>query len=469
MKDQNIGIVVLAAGKGTRMKSSLPKVLQPVLEEPLLYYPLKACVDCGLENMAVVSGFGAEKVSSYLEEKWPDAEMILQEPQLGTGHAVQSAWKWIERFDTVVVIPGDAPLVLPQTIDHLVSGHLSNSRDATFIAFAPPDPSGYGRVVESESGVKIVEEKDATGEQKRIRWVNSGFYVFRSSSLLGSLDELDCRNAQNEFYLTDIIPVIAQNGGSTGFIRCENAVEMEGVNTPAHLESATGVLRNRIIKRHMDAGVKCMDASTVWVGPEVVMGEDVWLEPFVQIWGSSNIGPGSRMGSFSVVRNTRIGHNVHLSGHVMISDSILHDEVKVGPFAVMRNGAEAMDGSFAGKFVEVKKSVIGEGSKVPHLAYIGDATIGRESNIGAGCITCNYDGVKKNPTRIGDRCFVGSDTMLVAPVTLEDDAYTAAGSVITKDVSEGSLAIGRARQKTLEGWVHKRRDKMRMESGEGGR
>ncbi len=469
MKNQNIGIVVLAAGKGTRMKSSLPKVLQPVLEEPLLYYPLKACVDCGLENIAVVSGFGAEKVSSYLEDKWPDAEMIVQEPQLGTGHAVQSASKWIEKFDKVLVIPGDAPLVSPETLDFLVSGHLSELRDATFLAFAPADPAGYGRVVENKDGPRIVEEKDATEQEKQIRWVNSGFYAFSVPVLLDSLVELDCKNAQKEFYLTDIVPVIARNGGVTGCLRCEEAKEMEGVNTPTHLESATGVLRNRIMKRHMDAGVKCMDASTVWVGPEVVIDEDVWLEPFVQVWGRSHIGPGSRIGSFSVVRNTRIGHNVHLSGHVMISDSILHDEVKVGPFAVMRNGAEAMDGSFAGKFVEVKKSVIGEGSKVPHLAYIGDATIGRESNIGAGCITCNYDGVKKNPTRIGNRCFVGSDTMLVAPVTVEDDAYTAAGSVITKDVSEGSLAIGRARQKTLEGWVHKRREKMRMESGEGGR
>ncbi len=457
MPGSGTGVLILAAGKGTRMKSETPKVLLPLLDEPVLYYPMTSTDFPDFSGRAVVVGYGSASVAEYLNAVWPGTEVVVQAEQLGTGHAVASARDWISRFEHVMVIPGDVPLISKETFSLVNSRHVEGEKDCSFLVFEPSDPSGYGRVLDTDKGFRIVEEKDALEHEKKCGRVNGGVYAFRTSVLLEQLDSLDRNNAQGEYYLTDIIHNLCSSGKSVQMIMCQDPEEMEGVNDPLQLDRVSRILRKRILEVHMANGVKCVDSESVWIGPGVRMGEDVMLEPFVQIWGSSKIGTGARLGSFSIVRNSNIGENVHLLGHVVIHDSTVRERARLGPFSFVRDGSEIMAGAFVGKFVEVKKSTIGEGSKVPHLSYIGDATVGVGTNIGAGTITCNFDGEKKNPTFIGNRCFVGSDTMLVAPVSLGDESYTAAGSVVTKDVPSGSLAIGRARQKNVDGWVKRRK------------
>ncbi|MDT8284557.1 MAG: bifunctional UDP-N-acetylglucosamine diphosphorylase/glucosamine-1-phosphate N-acetyltransferase GlmU [Thermovirgaceae bacterium] len=457
MPESGTGVLILAAGKGTRMKSETPKVLLPLLDEPLLYYPMTSTSSSAFSGRAVVVGHGSGSVAEYLEKTWPGTEVVIQEEQLGTGHAVAVAREWIARFEHVLIIPGDVPLISRETLSLIHSRHLEGSEDCSFLVFEPTDPTGYGRVLDTDTGIRIVEEKDAMEHEKKCGRVNGGIYAFRTSILLEQLDFINRNNAQGEYYLTDIIHNLCSCGNKVRMILCSDPEEIEGVNDPVQLDRISRALRRRILARHMENGLKCVDSESVWIGPGVTIDGDVSMEPFVQIWGSSRIGTGSSLGSFSIVRNSFIGENVHLSSHVVIQDSTIRNSACLGPFAFIRDGSEVMGGAFVGKFVEIKKSTIGEGSKVPHLAYIGDATVGIDSNIGAGTITCNYDGNRKNPTFIGDRCFVGSSTMLVAPVSLGDGSYTAAGSVITKDVPPGSLAIGRARQKNIEGWACRRK------------
>lgn len=457
MPGSGTGVLILAAGKGTRMKSETPKVLLPLLGEPILYYPMASTDSSDFSGRAVVVGHGGESVAEYLHSVWPETEIVVQTEQLGTGHAVASAREWIGRFEHVMVIPGDVPLISKETFALVNSRHVEGEEDCSFLVFEPSDPTGYGRVLDTDRGFRIVEEKDAREGEKQCSRVNGGVYTFRTSVLLEQLDFLDRNNAQKEYYLTDIVNNLCSSGKSVRMIMCQDPEEMEGVNDSFQLDGVSRALRRRILAVHMANGVKCVDSESVWVGPGVTIGKDVMLEPFVQIWGSSEIGMGTRLGSFSIVRNSIIGENVHLLGHVVINDSVVMDRSCIGPFSFIRDGSEVMAGALVGKFVEIKKSTIGEGSKVPHLAYIGDAKVGFGVNIGAGTITCNFDGEKKNPTFIGDRCFVGSDTMLVAPVSLGDESYTAAGSVITEDVPSGSLAIGRARQKNIDGWVQRRK------------
>lgn len=457
MTEQGTGVLILAAGKGTRMKSETPKVLISLLEEPILYYPMTSTDSQDFSGRAVVIGHGSEMVSRYLDEAWPGTEVIVQKEQLGTGHAVMTARSWVSRFEHVLVIPGDVPLISGNTLHNLNSRHLENGNACSFLVFEPADPTGYGRVLDTDLGFRIVEEKDAREHEKKCCRVNSGIYVFRTSALLDQLEKLGRDNSQGEYYLTDVIHGLCDLGEKVGMIICPDPDEIEGVNDPVQLDRVSRILRKRIMDRHMENGLKCVDSGTVWIGPGVKVGYDVTVDPFVQLWGDTAIGSFSRVGSFSIVRNSIIGENVHLLGHVALNDSIVRNNALVGPFTFVRDGSEIGEGAFAGKFVEIKKSLIGEGAKVPHLSYIGDATVGRGSNIGAGTITCNYDGERKNPTHIGEGCFVGSDTMLVAPVTLGDGSYTAAGSVITSDVPAGSLAVGRAKQKNIEGWIRRRR------------
>ncbi len=451
------GVLVLAAGKGTRMKSETPKVLLRLLDEPLLYYPMRSTDAPDFSGRAVVVGHGSETVSQYLQNAWPGTEVVIQQEQLGTGHAVFSARKWISRFERVMIIPGDVPMITGETLARLNSRYLEADEDCTFLVFEPSDPTGYGRVLDTEKGFRIVEEKDAKEHEKKCGRVNSGIYIFRTGSLLEQLENIGRENSQGEFYLTDVIHNLCEEDKRVGMMVCPDPDEMEGVNDPLQLDRVSRIMRRRILDRHMKNGLKCVDSETVWIGPGVSIGDDVTVEPFVQVWGRSDIGSRSRLGSYSIVRNSILGENVHLSGHVVICDSRAGDNSVLGPFTYVRDGSELGEGAFAGKFVEIKKSMIGEGVKVPHLSYIGDATVGKGSNIGAGTITCNYDGERKNPTTIGEGCFVGSDTMFVAPVSLGDRSCTAAGSVITKDVPAESLAIGRARQKNIEGWARRKR------------
>ncbi len=464
------GALVLAAGRGTRMKSDLPKVLLPILDRPVLYFALRAleglAAEGAIHDTAVVVGHRGELARDYLASEWPGTVPIWQHEQLGTGHAVQIAREWWEGFDHLLVLPGDVPMLTGGALARLMEDHKKEEADCSFISFKAANPYGYGRVVHSGDGVSIVEEKDASETERLLSEVNSGVYIFKVSSLLPHIYRLDNENAQGEFYLPDIIKMMGRDGMAVRAVPGGREDEFRGINTPRQLAEAVSLIKEGIVEQMLAGGVRMADPSSVWIGPGVTIEEDVFIEPFVQIWGDTSIGSGSRIGPFSVLRNMTIGRGVDVSSHAVLSDSILGDGVKAGPFIVVRDGAEFAPQSQGGKFVEVKKSKIGRRSKAPHLSYIGDATLGEDVNIGAGTITCNYDGVNKNKTVIGDRCFVGSDTMLIAPVTLGDDASTAAGSAITQDVPDGALAVGRARQRNIAGWSER---KKKSGSGGGGR
>jgi bifunctional UDP-N-acetylglucosamine pyrophosphorylase/glucosamine-1-phosphate N-acetyltransferase len=450
------GALVLAAGKGTRMKSETPKVLHPLLEEPILHYPLCALREAGFEKIAVVVGYGGETVAEWIGREWPDVEIVWQREQKGTGHAVQAAASWWRRFQDVLVVPGDTPLLSSATLASFADRHRGADAQGSFLSFIPPDPRGYGRVVRDMNGVRIVEEKDASGEERHIREVNSGIYLFRTSELDQVIGRLSDENAQREYYLTDVIPMLSSLGERVEVTTCHNPGELLGINTPGQLAEANALLRDRILDAWMNAGVKIADPTSTWIGPRAVLEEDVWIAPNVQIYGRCRIGRGCRIGSFSVLRDACLAENVRVEGWARISDSRIGPTASVGPFSVVRDGCELEEGVLAGRFVELKKTRLGRGAKVPHLSYLGDADVGEGTNVGAGTITCNYDGRRKNPTRIGRNCFVGSDTMLVAPVTLGDGASTGAGSVITRDVPEGALGIGRAKQRNIPDWASRR-------------
>ena len=453
------GALVLAAGKGTRMKSDLPKVLLPVLDQPVLYYildTLRRCMASSkgcVQQLAVVVGHRGETVQEYLGSNWPEALPLWQHEQLGTGHAVQIAKEWWTGLDHLLVLPGDVPLLTEASLSGLVEEHIVSGADCSFISFHASDPSGYGRVVREGKEISIVEDKDASEAQKALTEVNSGIYIFKTSSLLPHIYRLDNENAQGEYYLPDIIAMMIRAGGKVTASLSSDEGEFAGINTPLQLADAATALRRRILRRHLLAGVRMQDPDSVWIGPEVVIADNVLLEPSVQLWGRTEVARGAHVGSFSILRNVVLEEDACVVSHAVLSDSVFRKGSQVGPFIVVRDGAVFEEDSRGGKFVEVKKSRVGKGSKVPHLAYIGDAEIGAETNIGAGTITCNYDGKKKNPTTIGNRCFIGSDTMLVAPVNVGDDGFTAAGSVITQDVPEGALAVGRAKQRNIEGWA----------------
>lgn len=454
----NFCVLILAAGKGTRMHSEKPKVLQNILEEPILFYPIEAVRGAGFRHVSAVVGYAGEQVAGWLQNSYPDVETIWQREQLGTGHAVKIAADWWKRYDHVLILPGDTPLITSDTLRSLMERHVENNNQCTFLSFDIPDPEGYGRVIRDGLSVRIVEHKDATAEERKCREVNSGMYVFSSSALASVIDDLGCENHQKEYYLPDAIPLIHKAGGRVEAFKASSHTEFHGVNDPIQMAESAECLRTRILNEAMRKGLKCMDPRSTWIGPEVVIGEDVTIEPNVQIWGKSEVGNCARIGSFSVLRGAKIGNGAALAGSVRIQDSVIGDHVTVGPFVFIRENTVLAEHVHVGRFVEIKKSVVGKSSKIPHLSYIGDTEIGTGTNIGAGTITCNYDGVKKNKTKIGSNCFIGSDTMLVAPVELEDNAVTGAGSVITQDVPEGALAVARARQRNIEGW-HSRKQK----------
>ncbi|HPU77333.1 MAG TPA: bifunctional UDP-N-acetylglucosamine diphosphorylase/glucosamine-1-phosphate N-acetyltransferase GlmU [Thermosynergistes sp.] len=457
-----VGALVLAAGKGTRMKGSFSKVMLPVLGEPMIYYPLRALSEAGIKDIAVVVGWGGEAVESYLASRWPDVAVLWQREQLGTGHALMVAEPWWASLDELLVLPGDVPLVGADVLEALSRRHMDEMTEATFLTMTLDDPSGYGRVIQVDGRVRIVEDKDASQAERSIQEVNSGIYAFNAAPLADLIHRLNNDNAQKEYYLTDVLRLLSADGKRVAVLNWPDPEELAGVNDPVQLAQAAAMLRDRLLYRWMkEFGLKCLDPNSVWIGPEVSFEEDVWIDPWVELLGKTSVGSGSRIASFTIIRNSKLGSGVQVRGHVVLEDSVVGDGATIGPFAHLRNGAEVGEGAHVGKFVEIKNSTVGQNSKVPHLSYIGDALIGKETNIGAGTITCNFDGRRKHQTHIGDRCFVGSDTMLVAPVSLGDDSYTGAGSVITRDVPEGALAIARARQRNVEGWAKKRKEEER--------
>ncbi len=451
-------VVVLAAGEGTRMRSALPKVLHEMAGRTLVGHMLTAVAPLGADTTLVVVGAGREAVAAHLGRVAPDAVPVVQAEQRGTGHATRVALEAAAGVDgTLLLLPGDTPLLRTETLRRLVEEHQSGGAVATVLTAVVPDPTGYGRVLRRDDGSvgAVVEHRDATDEQRAVHEINTSVYAFESGPLRDALSRLSTANAQGEEYLTDVVGLFVAAGLTVGALVADPA-ETAGVNDRVQLAAAHRAYNDRLLTGWMRAGVTVVDPATTWVDAEVELAPDVVLRPGVQLHGRTRVERGAEVGPDCTLLDTVVGQRArvvraHCAGAVVGADA------EVGPFAYLRPGAMLGAGSKVGTYVEVKASDIGPGAKVPHLSYVGDATVGAGTNLGAGNIVANYDGVAKHRTVIGEHVRTGSDTVLVAPVTVGDGAYTASGSVITEDVPPGALGIGRARQTNKPGWVAKRR------------
>jgi bifunctional UDP-N-acetylglucosamine pyrophosphorylase/glucosamine-1-phosphate N-acetyltransferase len=446
--------LILAAGEGTRMKSELPKVAHVVLGVPMVRLVVDAARAFGADPVVVITGHRAEVVEALL----PGETCVRQDRQLGTGHAVTCAADALAGVSgSLLVLSGDTPLIRPETLGALVGARERAGAAASVLTANIPDPS-LGRVVRDADGAvaAIVEHKDATPEQAAIAEVNTGTYCFDAEVLFRHLSRLKSDNAQGEFYLTDMIALLRSEGLAVVTATTDHPIEAMGVNTRLQLAEASRALQARLNDAHMLAGVTMTDPALVWVSPSVSMGRDVVLEPMTFLMGDTTVGDGAVVGPSTRVEDSMIGAGARIDSSVLRS-VVVGDGATVGPMGFLRPGTVLEARAKTGAFVEVKNSRVGERSKVPHLSYIGDADIGHDVNVGAGSITCNYDGHAKNTTVIGDGAFIGSDTMLVAPVTIGEGATTAAGSAITHDVPAGALGIERTEQRNVEGWADRKR------------
>ena len=449
-------VMILAAGLGTRMKSRRAKVLHELAGRPLIAYLLRAAFELAPEAVFTIVGHQAEEVEGAIRDQAarlienqsmvsPDLQFVMQAEQNGTGHAVMAAHdRLTSRRDPLVIVPGDAPLIGGATLKNLVETHRAEKNDVTMLTVMMDDPTGYGRIIRNEDGslLRCVEQKDASPEELAVREVGVSIYCFDVSALLGALDRLTTDNAQGEYYLTDVPRIIQQQGRKVGLLRHSNAEEVLGVNTRIELADLERKLRDRKLRELMLSGVTIVDPGTTYIHQDVQIGQDSVIHPQVIIESTSRIGSGCTVYSWTRLKNVEIGDNVAISNSCVIEDSTIRDGATVGPFARLRAGAEIGEKAGIGNFVEVKKSKIGRGTKASHLTYLGDATLGEHVNIGAGTVTCNYDGVRKNETIIEDDVKIGSDTMLVAPVRVGRGSVTAAGSVVIKDVPPDSLVAG---------------------------
>ena len=453
---QDMVAVILAAGKGTRMKSNLPKVLHEVGGKPMLRHVTAAAQAAGAGRMVVVVGFGGEQVATVMGDE--GLEYVTQAQQLGTGHAVMQAKQVLQGYQgTILLLCGDTPLLRPATLQSLRRAHQAGGAAATVLTAKLADPSGYGRILRTDAGnvCGIVEQKDATPEQIRINEINTGIYCFEAGPLFTALDGLTCNNAQQEYYLTDVLAILAQSGQTVGAVTVDDFEETLGINSRVQLAEAEAILRRRKLVELMESGVTVMDPASTFIDAGVAIGRDTVIYPFTWIEGQTVIGEDCRIGPNTRIADSVIGNGVTLHfvyGHECNVD----DGATVGPYVHLRPAAKLAAGVKVGNFVEIKNSQVGRGSKVPHLSYIGDTDMGAGVNIGCGAITVNYDGKKKHRTTIGDNAFIGCNTNLVAPVSVGDGAYTAAGSTITKDVPPRALGVGRARQTNIAGWVDKK-------------
>jgi bifunctional UDP-N-acetylglucosamine pyrophosphorylase/glucosamine-1-phosphate N-acetyltransferase len=452
----SLAIVIMAAGKGTRLKSRRPKVLHEVGGKPLLSHVIAAAAQVvHPENIFAVVGHQAEKVKAAVAST--GIRFVEQSEQRGTGHALQIAKDAIAGYENVLVLSGDAPLVKPQTLAALAAFHRSQQAAMTLTAAEPNDPTGYGRIIHPAPGsaevVAIIEQKMLSVEQLALREVNMGLYAFRTGPLLAHLHQLTTDNPHSELYLTDMAHVLNAAGQRVLAFHTTNPNELLGANTIAEMMDLDASLRLEAARRLMAAGVTIFGPETCIIDAEVEVDTDTIIEPFVQLLGRTRIGSDCRIRSYSVIENCTLGDDVLIRQSCILTDSSIAKGARIGPFAHLRPGCVIGEDVHVGNFVETKKARLLKGAKAGHLTYLGDAEIGEGTNIGAGVITCNYDGVKKHFTRIGKNAFIGSDTTLVAPISVEDGAYIGAGSCITKDVPAGSLAVARARQITKEGWA----------------
>src|SRR3984893_14833524 len=457
MATHDLAIVILAAGKGTRLKSSLAKVLHRAGGRALVEQVLRACQPLGAKKTVVVVGHQAEQVTAVVEPL--NATTVLQQPQHGTGHAMQVARRALGKTKLVVVLPGDAPLVRTETLRALITRHRAGHAAATILTAVVSDPTGYGRVVrKSETNVSaIVEESQLTDDQRELNEINSSIYCFTLERFWPALAQVKPNNKHREVYLTDAIAILAAKGETVLAQVAPDPREVLGCNTRVDLAEVDRIFREWKRDALMTAGVSIQLPETVLIDPEVSAGEDTVIEPCVQLLGKHKLGARCIIRNARVLTDAILGDDVIVEPHCVVQQSRLDDGVTVGPFARLRMGNHLKAGVHIGNFVELKKTIVGEGTKAGHLTYLGDAKVGAKANIGAVTITCNYDGFRKHPTTIGNRVFIGSDSALVAPVRLGDGAYVAAGSTITDNVPADSLGIARGRPINKPGWAAKKR------------
>jgi len=458
-----IAIAIMAAGKGTRLKSKYPKVLHEVGGKPLLAHVIAAATKVvPASDVFAIIGHEADRVREAVQHT--GINFVLQEQQRGTGHALMVARDALAPYDHVIVLSGDAPLITPETIQGLRDFHLQKKAAMTLLSAQLADPTGYGRILRKSSAgdeVKaIVEEKAATASQKKLCEINSGFYAFAVKPLYTRIGDLKTDNAHREYYLTDMAGVFTKAKSRVLALKTSNPAEILGSNTRAEMMEIDALIRMAKCRQLMAEGASIFYPQTCVIDADVEVGADTVIEPYVQLLGRTRIGSDCRIRSYSIIQNSVISDHVMIRPGSILDDARVAAGAVIGPYSHLRPGSEIGEGAHVGNFVETKKIKLGKGSKANHLTYLGDAEIGAGVNVGAGTITCNYDGVNKHKTEIGDAVFVGSDSTLVAPIKIGKGAYIGAASCITEDVPEDSLALGRAQQITKEGWAKTKREKL---------
>lgn len=448
---QNRYVVVLAAGQGTRMKSKLFKVMHPVMGRPMVGHVVNAAIDADASEVITITGHGAEVVRDYLGEK---SQYVFQEEQLGTAHAVMQAKDLLEgKEGTTLVLSGDTPLLRAETLQQLMAFHEEEEAKATILTALADDPFGYGRVIRTEDGLvsKVVEEKDASEDEKKVREINTGTYCFDNQALFQALEKVDNDNAQGEYYLPDVLEILKNDHEKVGAFQLDNMDEALGVNNRVALAEASRIMRERINEQHMTNGVSIIDPNSTYIEIDVKIAKDTVVEPNTYIKGRTTIGEDAFIGLGSVISDSQLADGVEIKQSV-IEESIIGKNSDVGPNSHLRTGSVLGESVHIGNYVEVKKSTIGNLSKAGHHTYIGDAEIGVDVNVGCGVVVANYNGITKNKTIIGDNSFIGSNATLVAPVEVGANSFVAAGSTITKEVPASALGIARARQENKEGF-----------------
>ena len=456
----DIHVVILAAGKGTRMKSARPKVLHRVAGQPLIEHVLACAAAIHPRSTTVVIGHQADELTAALAGH-PGLTFVVQEPQLGTAHALMTTESALAgQSGLLVLLSGDVPLLTASTLKTLVDRHEKSGAAATVVTAIVDDPHGYGRIVRTgEQIARIVEQKDASPAEREIREINSGIYAFSIAGLFDAVRSIAAENAQKEYYLPDLVAIYRARGSIVETVIVSNPDEIRGINSRVELAAVSRIVRDQKTAELMAAGVTIEDPATAYVDAGVTIGADTILHPGVSLEGRTTIGAGCEIHSGTRIVDSQIGDRVTILNHCVITNARVADQASIGPFAHLRNDADVRARAKVGNFVELKKTVLGAGSKANHLAYLGDATIGEQVNIGAGTITCNYDGAKKNQTVIEDGAFVGSDSQLIAPVTIGKGAYVGSGSTIRENVPPGALAVSAGTQRNIEGWVGKRKSK----------